>query len=196
MRLPARYHNEILAHALEGRPNEICGLIAGKDGRAVKIWRTTNNDPNPRVRYNVEPLELLSILREIEDKGWNLAAIYHSHPATEAYPSATDIGLAYYPQTVYIIVSLARKDEPVVRAFRIVDHEVVEEPLVITEDDDDSLPPAIAAGGEAPTAGTETRKQKTRGSSAAGGLFAVVLRRLRRRPAEPNSETQQGEGTG
>lgn len=106
MKLPVEFYNEIVAHAREGKPNEVCGLIAGKEGHAVKLWRTTNNDRTPRVRYNVEPLELLHVLREIESNGWTLLAIYHSHPATEAYPSGTDVGLAYYPDTVYIIVSL------------------------------------------------------------------------------------------
>ena len=111
MRLPARFFDEIVAHATEGQPNEVCGLIAGRDGRAVKMWRTTNSDPSPRIRYNVEPIELLNILREIESSGWTLMSIYHSHPATSAYPSATDIGLAYYPEAVYIITSLAERGQ-------------------------------------------------------------------------------------
>jgi len=114
MRLPAAFYNEIVAHATEGQPEEVCGLIAGRDGRAVKLWRTTNSDPSPRVRYNVEPMELLNILREIESSGWTLMAIYHSHPATTAYPSATDISLAYYPDAVYIITSLSER-QPAVR---------------------------------------------------------------------------------
>ena len=192
MRLPSAYHKEILAHAQEGRPNEICGLIAGKEGRAVKLWRTTNNDSNPRVRYNVEPLELLNILREIEANGWNLAAIYHSHPATDAYPSATDIGLAYYPQTVYIIVSLAREEEPVMRAFRIVDGQVVEDPLEV-EEDSDAWTPAIAAGGEAVTSPPQGN-QRRQDSPRRPGIVTVVLKWIMHRTADPNSETQQGEG--
>lgn len=113
MKIPVSFYNEIIVHAREGKPSEVCGLIAGKDGSAVKLWRTTNNDRTPKVRYNVEPLELLRVLREIESNGWTLLAIYHSHPATEAYPSATDVGLAYYPETVYIIVSLAGQTEAV-----------------------------------------------------------------------------------
>gem|GEM_PF-6645642 len=70
MRLPGGFLREILDHAHEGRPNEICGLIAGQGGQAVKLYRTTNDDPNPRVRFNVEPMELLDALREMEEKGW------------------------------------------------------------------------------------------------------------------------------
>ena len=131
IRLPARYLRQIVDHARRGKPNEVCGLIAGRAGRPVKLYRTTNNDPNPRVRFNVEPLELLEALREMEDRGWSLLAIYHSHPNSEAYPSATDISLAYYPEAVYLIVSLANDDAPVVRAFRLNDGEVLELDLEI-----------------------------------------------------------------
>ncbi len=129
--LPSSYLRQIVEHAREGKPNEVCGLIAGRDGYPVKIYRTTNNDPMPRVRYNVEPRELLEVLREIEDKGWNLLAIYHSHPESEAYPSGTDVSLSYYPDAVYFITSLSDEQSPVVRAFRIVDRQITELELVI-----------------------------------------------------------------
>ncbi len=129
--LPDSYLREILTHAREGKPNEVCGLIAGRDGHPVKLYRTTNNDPMPRVRYNVEPRELLDALREIEEKGWDLLAIYHSHPESEAYPSGTDVSLSYYPQAVYLIASLADELAPVVRAFRIVDRQITELDLVV-----------------------------------------------------------------
>ncbi|HEX2988641.1 MAG TPA: M67 family metallopeptidase [Chloroflexota bacterium] len=132
--LPASYYREIVAHAREGKPNEICGLIAGKDGYPVKLYRTTNNDPRPRVRYNVEPMELLQVLREIEENGWALHAIYHSHPMSEAYPSGTDTSLAYYPDAIYLICSLEDDRSPVVRAFNIVDGEVTELILEIDEE--------------------------------------------------------------
>jgi len=134
MRLPSSFLREMVAHAREDSPNEVCGLIAGQDGQAVKLYRTTNSDPRPRVRYNVEPLELLNVLREIDEKGWNLMAIYHSHPMSEAYPSATDTSLAFYPEAVYIIVSLM-DGAPEVRAFRIVDCQVTEVGLEIGDEE-------------------------------------------------------------
>lgn len=133
MHLPDSYLREIIKHAWEGSPNEVCGLIAGKNGRPVKLYRTTNNDPNPRVRFNVAPLDLLNALREMEDNGWDLLSIYHSHPMSEAYPSATDIGLCHYSDAVYIIVSLARQ-MPEVRAFTIKRKKVTELDLVIEGD--------------------------------------------------------------
>ena len=134
VRLPESYRREIVAHALEGKPNEVCGLIAGCDGHPVKLYRTTNSDPTPRVRYNVEPRELLEALREIEDRGWSLLAIYHSHPESEAYPSGTDVNLSYYPEAVYLIASLVHEDAPVVRAFRIVDKRITELDLVVDQE--------------------------------------------------------------
>ena len=130
MRLSRKYYQQIVAHARRGKPNEICGLIAGKDGLPVKLYETTNSDARPRVRYNVDPMELLTALREIEEKGWELIAIYHSHPMSEAYPSGTDVSLAYYPDAVYIIVSLA-DDAPVVRAFKITDGLITEQDMLI-----------------------------------------------------------------
>jgi proteasome lid subunit RPN8/RPN11 len=133
MYLPGGYLREIVEHAREGSPNEICGLIAGVNGRPVKLYRTTNNDPNPRVRFNVEPMELLEALREMEDNGWDLLSIYHSHPMSEAYPSATDIALCHYSNAVYIIVSLMGQ-VPEVRAFNIKGKKVTELDLVIEEE--------------------------------------------------------------
>ncbi len=134
--LPSSYLRQIVEHAREGKPNEVCGLIAGHDGYPVKLYRTTNNDPMPRVRYNVEPRELLEVLREIEDEGWSLLAIYHSHPESEAYPSGTDVSLSYYPDAVYFITSLRDEQSPVVRAFRIVDRQITELDLVVDSDTD------------------------------------------------------------
>jgi proteasome lid subunit RPN8/RPN11 len=71
----------------------------------------------------------LRAMLEMDELGWDLGAIYHSHPRTPAYPSATDIKLAFFPEAAYVILSLARRDRPDVRAFRIVSGQVSEEPL-------------------------------------------------------------------
>jgi proteasome lid subunit RPN8/RPN11 len=71
----------------------------------------------------------LRAMLEIDDQGWELSAIYHSHPRTPAYPSQTDIALAFFPDATYVIVSLARRNQPTTRAFRIVDGTVTEEPV-------------------------------------------------------------------
>ena len=122
------YLDEMIAHAKAEYPNESCGIIAGSGGQAVKLYRTRNAERSP-VRYVIDPREQLGVMHEMEDKGWDLLAIFHSHTHSPAYPSQTDLQLAYYPDALYVIVSLMCA-EPVVKAFRIADGKVEEVALV------------------------------------------------------------------
>jgi proteasome lid subunit RPN8/RPN11 len=125
VRIARELLDEIVAHAREEAPNECCGLVAGSDGRATRVHRARNEFESP-MRYNVHPQDLIRIVREIEDRGEELAAIYHSHPRSEAYPSQTDVNLAAnWPDPLYLICSLAQ-DEPAVRAFEIRDGKIDE----------------------------------------------------------------------
>ncbi len=126
--LPRSFIDEMVAQAREDAPNECCGIIAGEDGRAVKLFRAKNSEASP-YRYSVEPKDLFRIYRECDDNGWSFLAIYHSHTASEAYPSPTDVRLAFWPEAYYILVSLAEPERPVVRAFRILDGEISEEEI-------------------------------------------------------------------
>ncbi len=128
LELPKAFIEEMIAHALEDAPNECCGIIAGQDGRAVKLFRAKNAEASP-YRYSVDPQDLFRIYRECEEKGWDFLAIYHSHTASEAYPSPTDVRLAFWPEAYYLLVSLQDTANPVVRAFRIVDGAISEEEL-------------------------------------------------------------------
>jgi [CysO sulfur-carrier protein]-S-L-cysteine hydrolase len=113
--------DEIVAHAREDAPNECCGLIGGRDGRATSLHRARNEFASP-LRYNVHPEDLLRITTEIERRGEELAGIYHSHTRSEAYPSQTDVNLAAnWPDPLYLICSLVDPERPVVRAFAIRD---------------------------------------------------------------------------
>jgi len=118
-RLPAELRDEILAHAREGYPEEVCGIIAGKNDIAVALYRGRNVSPTPRVAYE---LDADTLIRQIafEEAGLTLAAIYHSHPAGPATPSETDIARATYPDSIYLICSLADPARPTLRGFRIV----------------------------------------------------------------------------
>jgi len=117
--------DEIVAHAREEVPNECCGLIAGADGRATQVHRARNEFASP-MRFNVHPQDLIRITTAIEDAGEELAAIYHSHPRSEAYPSQTDVNLAAnWPDPLWLICSLAER-EPILRAFTIRDGQVEE----------------------------------------------------------------------
>jgi [CysO sulfur-carrier protein]-S-L-cysteine hydrolase len=122
--------DEIVAHARDELPNECCGLIAAENGRAVKLFRTSNAEASP-VRYGLDPREQYQIMMEIERSGWILGAIYHSHTRSPAYPSQTDVNLAFYPGALYLIVSLQEADRPELRAYRIVDGQIDEVELSV-----------------------------------------------------------------
>ena len=124
------YVDEMIAHAKEDVPNECCGIIAGKDGAASKLYRAINAEASP-FRYSVDPKDLLRIYRDLDSNGWDVFVIYHSHTHTEAYPSPTDVRLAAWEDALYVIVSLADDGNPVVRAFRITDGNVTEEELEV-----------------------------------------------------------------
>ncbi len=122
---------EMIQHALAEHPNEACGLLAGKDGWVEKVYQMTNAEHSP-VTYRLEPEKQVRIFMEIEEKGWELVAIYHSHSHSPAYPSATDLELAFYPDSLYLIISLADRDRPILRAFHIVEGLIEEERVEIT----------------------------------------------------------------
>jgi proteasome lid subunit RPN8/RPN11 len=126
--LPAGFVAEMIAHAQEEAPNECCGIIAAEDGHATKLFRAKNAEASP-YRYSVDPQDLFRIHRECEENGWDFLVIYHSHVASEAYPSPTDVRLAFWPEAYYVLVSLETPEAPVVRAFRIVEGDVREEEL-------------------------------------------------------------------
>ena len=131
MELPQQYADAIIQHAREEDPNECCGILAGKDGQVERQYRITNAEKSP-FRYNMEPTELLHAIQDSDGHGWEFIAFYHSHTHTEAYPSPTDVRLAEnWPDPLYILVSLMDKAAPVLRAFRIADGQVDEEPLAI-----------------------------------------------------------------
>src|SRR5438067_12271758 len=117
MRMAKQLLDEIIAHARAEAPIECCGMVASRDGAAVKVYRATNAAASP-LRYEIDGAEQYRIQLQIEDSGLDLGAIYHSHTRTEPYPSQTDINLAFYPDALYLIVGLASK-EPEVRAFAI-----------------------------------------------------------------------------
>ena len=120
--------DEIVAHARAEAPKEACGLVAGRGTTAVRAIRCTNAHPEPVTRYAMDPREQLRAFRDMDANGEELLAIYHSHPATQPYPSPTDRAEAHYPDAFFILVSL-RTADPEVRAFRIRDGWVAEAPI-------------------------------------------------------------------
>jgi len=125
MRIAQALIDDIVAHALEDAPNECCGLIASRDGEAVEIHRARNAAASP-LRYELDGMEQYRIQSAIEDAGMELGAIYHSHTRSAPYPSQTDINLAFYPESLYVIVGVKDRDAPEVKAYRIEDGQVSE----------------------------------------------------------------------
>lgn len=131
MVIPEPLRREMIEHARAGAPEEVCGILATTDGEAKKLFRVTNAEHSPRF-YVMDSQEQLQALMEIDHLSLEAGAVYHSHPASEPRPSPTDIELAKWPGTVFVIVSLANPQEPEIRGWRIEDGVVSEEPLETT----------------------------------------------------------------
>lgn len=101
-------------------------MLAGRDGRVSRVIRCANVHPTPTTRYVIDPREQLTAFRAIEAAGEELVGIYHSHPASQPYPSPTDRAEAHYPDAIYVLVSL-RSGAPEVRAYRIGADEFIRE---------------------------------------------------------------------
>ena len=135
-RIPRAIVQELIEHALADLPNEACGLIHAKNGGAVSTHRVTNVAASP-YRFEMHGMEQLRLEQQRDASGETLFAIYHSHVASPAYPSQTDVRMAFfppgeieqepaYPETFYVVVSLA-EDPPPLRAFLIRQGGVIEE---------------------------------------------------------------------
>lgn len=123
-------YQTMLAQLQAAYPLEACGLMAGRDRRVERLYPIDNILSSPTA-YEMDPHQQLQAMLTIEEAGWDLIAIYHSHPHGPETPSATDVDRAYYPDTVYVIVSLSQRHRPSVRAFTIVNGQIDEIPLTI-----------------------------------------------------------------
>ena len=129
MRIARDLYEQMIEHARAEAPNECCGMVASRDGQAVKVHRAVNAAASP-LRYEIDGAEQYRIQMEIDDAGLELGAIYHSHTRTAPYPSQTDINLAFYPEALYVIVGLGG-EQPAVRAYTIRDGQVAAAELVV-----------------------------------------------------------------
>ena len=134
--IPGAQIAEIIAHALEADPEECCGILLGNDGVVTSSRRVANVHDERATRYTMDPLELVHAEREAESRGEEFVAFYHSHPHSPARPSETDIDNAVeseWTDPYYVVVSLAEKTRPVVRAFQIAGDRQVKEVFINTE---------------------------------------------------------------
>ena len=131
--------DQVVAHAKRDHPDEACGVVAGPEGsdRAERVVEMINAAGSPTF-YEFDSGELLSLYKEMWDRDEEPVVIYHSHTATEAYPSRTDIGLASEPGAHYVLVSTrehGNSDGPVeFRSYRIIDGEVAEEEVTFVKE--------------------------------------------------------------
>lgn len=141
----------MLAHARADHPDEACGVLAGPEGsdRPERHIAMANAERSPTF-YRFEAQEQLKVWRAMEESGDAPVVIYHSHTATEAYPSRTDVGLAAEPDAHYVLVSTRDPDHDEVRSYRIVDGVVTEELVSIVE----RYPPGNEADRERPAGGS------------------------------------------
>ena len=108
----------MIAHLQAQYPLEACGIFAGLANQAVRLYAIDNILASP-VAYEMDPQQQLQAMIDLEEHGWEMVAIFHSHPTGPEQPSPTDVAQAYYPECVYIIASLVNQEQPVVRGFRI-----------------------------------------------------------------------------
>ena len=138
-------YDAIVAHAKRDHPDEACGIVAGPEGsdRAERLVEMVNAAGSPTF-YEFDSTELLTLYKQMWANDEEPVVIYHSHTATEAYPSRTDIGLANEPGAHYVLVSTrahGNNDGPVeFRSYRIVEGDVTEEDVTVV----DELPPVSA----------------------------------------------------
>lgn len=124
-------YSDMIAHAKEGLPIEVCGYLGEKNGITSKIRRMKNIDESNE-HFTFDPKEQFEAIKEFRNGGYKATVVYHSHPETPSRPSVEDIKLAYDPNVSYVIVSLA-DDEPVVRSFLIKDGSVTQEKIEVVK---------------------------------------------------------------
>ena len=117
LEVPKALAEQMIDHCVDGKPNEACGILAAKDGKVVEVFLMTNAARSP-MRYALDASEQFRVYKTLDQRGFDLGGVFHSHTHTEAFPSPTDVKLAS-EDVPYVIVSLAT-DPPSIRAFRIL----------------------------------------------------------------------------
>ncbi len=130
LRIPKKIHDDLIAHALEGIPLEVCGILGGREGTIEKAFRMTNTDASNE-HFTMEPREQFAVVKELRAAGLEMSAVYHSHPETPARPSQEDIRLALTPGISHVIISVMDAERPVLKSFKISGGVVTQEEVEI-----------------------------------------------------------------
>lgn len=132
--LPVEIWQKLLEHSRREKPLEACGILGGtleQEVYGVAAYYPMNNTEKSSLSFFMDPQEQITIFKVMREKGEELVGVFHSHPHSQAYPSAKDVSMAYYPQALYIILSLEKEASPTIRAFSIVDGVIKEAPIKI-----------------------------------------------------------------
>lgn len=133
LKIPVAIHDDLIAHAREGFPLEVCGILGGIGDTVSAIYRMTNTDASNE-HFMMAPAEQFTVVKDLRARGIAMLAIYHSHPETPARPSREDIRLALTPEVSYVIISLADPTSVEVKSYRIEGGDVELERLEVISD--------------------------------------------------------------
>ena len=123
-------YEDILTHCRSAYPKEACGVLAGQDGVVAQVYPMTNVDDSP-IGYSLNPAEQLAVEKQMRQRGQRMIGIYHSHTASEAYPSSVDVSLAISSDVSYVLISLKNRSRPEFKSYRIDGATVSLEEVVI-----------------------------------------------------------------
>jgi len=130
IQIPQAIHDDLIAHAREGFPLEVCGILGGTGDTVSAIYRMTNTDASNE-HFMMDPKEQFKVIKDLRAAGIAMLAIYHSHPETPARPSEEDIRLALTPDVSYVIISLANAAAPDIKSYKISSENVSIEAIEI-----------------------------------------------------------------
>ena len=134
LKIPQRIFLEMLAQAQAEAPIEACGILAGSENHVQEFYKMTNSDQSTD-HFMMAPTEQFAVAKQMRAKQQQMLAIYHSHPASPARPSAEDIRLALTPDVLYVVLSLQEPAEPQIRGFTIENDVVSESAVKIVGED-------------------------------------------------------------
>jgi proteasome lid subunit RPN8/RPN11 len=129
IRLPKKIADEMVRHAQEEYPRECCGMLAGKGTIISKLFKI-QNIAHRIDEYELDPLEQVNAFEEIDRLSLKLLGVYHSHPNHPCYPSELDISQAFYPGTLFFIISLSDSQQPQIKSFQMHVEKVIEEEII------------------------------------------------------------------
>ncbi|OGX28628.1 MAG: hypothetical protein A3B78_01985 [Omnitrophica WOR_2 bacterium RIFCSPHIGHO2_02_FULL_67_20] len=130
LRIPRALYDEIITHCRSRYPKEACGILAGQGELVTRVYPMTNTEDSP-IGYAMDPREQLHLEKTMRAQGERLVGIYHSHTASDAYPSSVDVGLAISPEVSYVLISLKDRQRPDFNSYRIDGPRVAPEPHAV-----------------------------------------------------------------